>query len=304
MPTLQDVQRIDSVGIGNFTERQLQPIVNMMKQTGRLRSNPPECEGEGIVIAGGGRYLSWSWVLCKWLRELGCKLPIQVWSLGDWEMPEWARPLFGKLDVECITATNFLRVHPHIGLSTFLAKKNWLHSGWVLKNYAVEHCPWEQVLFLDADCFPFENPEGLLCDPDVVAAGSLFFSDIASQRPSDWAFAYCGLDIPETEWEAGQKIVHKTKGWLGLRWANWMSEHASVIFPLVHGDKEIDHLGFKVSGVPYLLSTERVWKPWGIEQSWKGKPWFAHSMAFKRGESEAPFHRVQELFWEWSSLKR
>ena len=46
------------------------------------------CADRGIVICGGGeRYLPSAYVLVRVLRHLGCGLPVEVWHLGEGEMP-------------------------------------------------------------------------------------------------------------------------------------------------------------------------------------------------------------------------
>lgn len=276
---------VDSIGLPKFGERQSKAMIQMIQRTGKLLSEPPDCEGKGIIIAGGGKYLSHAWVVCRILRQVGCKLPIQVWHMGEREMPKWARPMFGKLDAEPVDAYLVMKVHPVRQM-----------SGWILKNYAIAHCPWRQVLFLDADCLPSRSPEELMSE--VEHTGGLFFSDVANHAPAPWGYIYCGLSLPEKEWEAGQYIVDKVAGWMGLRWAMWLNEHTDVFFNLVHGDKGTTELGFRMSGVPHIVSVEPHWAGWGISQRWNGVEWFRHCMAAKRGETPWP-QDAARLFEEW-----
>jgi len=303
MTTLQQIHAADCIGFTKFNEQQLRAMVAMLKRTGKLNSEPPKSSGQGIVIAGGGKYLSWSWVLVAWLRKLGCGLPIQIWHLGKEEMPPWARGELAKLDAETVDAISYLESHPHRMLSMYAHQKSWTHAGWVLKNYALEHCPFEQVLFLDADCFPFADPAITMNLPEVRGAGGLFFSDVANHAPSAWAYIHCGLTPPQREWEAGQYIVNKVTGWMGLRWANFFNEHADLFFNLVHGDKGTLELGFRASEVPHLVSTECSWQGWGIRHRWQGQDFAMHVMAAKRGEHPFPNPEIQDLFWQFEALK-
>lgn len=298
MPTLQEIHAPDSIGITRFTDKQLQGMVAMIKRTGKLECDPPRCSGKGIVIAGGGKYLDWCIVLVRWLRELGCQLPVQVWHLGAIEMPEWGRKALAKYGAEPVDAMQMLKMHPHRMIMQYVAQKKWTYAGWTLKNYALTHCPWEDVLFLDADCFPCVNPEELFREPEVRAKGTIFFSDICNHAPGPWFWIYCGLEVLPKEAECGQYIVNKRKGWMGLVWANWLCEHADTCFSLVHGDKDLSLAGYRIAEAPHIFSQECTWESFGISQRWKGKEWFRHSMNFKRGEGNAPFPRVQELFWE------
>lgn len=304
MPTLAELHQVDCLGFARIDVKQLKAMVDMLKRTGKLDCPPPACHGSGIVIAGGGRYLNWAWCVASWLRKLGCQLPIQVWFLGPSEMPSYAKGLFAKLDVETVDTLSYLPAHPHRMLSRYVAEKKWTLAGWVSKNVAIEHCPFDYVLYLDSDCFPAVNPEILFDNPQVKAAGIFAFSDICNHAPTSWPWVYFGITRNRLEWECGQYFVHKRIGWMGLRWANWANEHADTLFSCVHGDKGSTELAFRTSGVPCLVSTENAWCDFGISQRWNGTEYFRHSMNFKRGEGSAPWPEVQELFWEWEGIKK
>lgn len=298
MPTLAEFQDTDSIGIGKFGPNQVRAILAKVRRERLLETPVPRFRGNGIVVAGGGRYTSWAWVTFKLLRELGCGLEGQLWCLTESEVTPAERKRFGALGVEVVNASQRLIEKPHRMLKRYINQRKWTYAGWCLKNYAVELSPWSRVLFMDADCFAADNPEGLFDDPELRGR-SLFFSDIAHHRPHDWGFVHCGLTVPATEWESGQKIIDKQSGWHGLRMTNWMMEHADVFFGMVHGDKDVDQLGFRVANSPFHLSLECQWSGWGISQRWRGKEWFRHAMSFKRGEHPAPTERISELFWEY-----
>lgn len=280
MATLAQTQSRDCVGLTKYGEKQCGAMVRHVKQRGLLNSDCPECAGDGIVIAGGGKYLSWSWVLCRRLRDLGCQLPIQVWYLGQVEMPTSARPRFEALGVELVDAHEVMKRHPVRQM-----------SGWLLKNYAIVHCPWQRVLFLDADCFPVSDPTPLL------GVGNLFFHDVKPCHPSRWGYTYCGL-LPGIEWETGQMIIDKKTAWMGLRWTGWMNESADTWFRLFMGDKGTHEAGMRIAEVPLVMGDKPSWGGYGIAHSYQGKPVFDHCMAIKRGEHPM-FPWMTELFWEW-----
>lgn len=298
MPTLAEFQEVDSIGMGKFGPNQARAVLAKVRRERRLETTPPRFHGNGIVVAGGGRYTSWAWVTFKLLRELGCTLEGQLWCLTEGEVTPAERKRFGALSVEVVNASERLITTPHRMLKRYIQQRKWLYAGWCLKNYAVELSPWRRVLFMDADCFAADNPELLLDDPELRGK-SLFFSDVGKHRPHDWGFSHCGLAVPETEWESGNKIIDCETGWYGLRLANWMLEHSDVWFSLVHGDKDVDQLAFRMTQVPFQLSLEREWAGWGIRHKWRGKEWWMHAMAFKRGEHPAPTERIAELFWEF-----
>lgn len=304
MPTLAELHQVDCLGFAKIDAKQLKAMVDMLKRTGKLDCPPPPCHGQGVIIAGGGKYLSWSWVLVSWLRRLGCTLPVQVWHLGGDEMPAWAIPHFENQNAETVDVTDWLKVHPHRMLSRYIAEKKWTLAGWCLKMFALEHCPWEQVYFSDADSFPTENPESVMNSSEVKASGILAFSDVANHAKNSWGYVYAGLKPLKKEWELGQYIVNRRIGWMGLRWSNWMNEHADSWFGLGHGDKFTGELAFRVSGVPLLVSEECSWEGWGILHKWKGRDFAMHCMGTKRGEYGFPRPEIQELFWDWERRSR
>lgn len=268
----------DCLGRTRLAENQMGAIIQKIKAQGLLNQEPPSnLQGRGVVIAGGGKYLKHAWAVCRHLRKLGWSEGIQVWHLGPAEMPEESKPLFHDLDAETVDALELRKLRPMRRLGP-----------WELKTYAVLHCPWRHVLFLDADCIPAINPAEMFHHEDIQKVGSLFFSDVEVHNKSSWGHTYCGLKKPEKEWEAGQWIVDKQRAWMGLRWSFWLLEHSEVWFKMGWGDKYTTELGFRMSGVPHLVSTDARWCGWGIGQFWRNKMWFRHCMAAKRGDAAWP----------------
>jgi hypothetical protein len=120
--------------------------------------------GRGAVLCGGGNYEAGAYVACRMLRHVGWRHPIQVWHLGEQE------PIGDRLrrlaDIEVVDADT----HPaRRGRRTL--------RGWEMKIFAALNCPFEEVLFLDADAYPvydpdecFEprhNPNGIVTWPDI-----------------------------------------------------------------------------------------------------------------------------------------
>ena len=50
--------------------------------------------GRGIVVCGGGdKYFPCAWVCIRMLRHVGCTLPIELWHVGQAELPDAVRAL-------------------------------------------------------------------------------------------------------------------------------------------------------------------------------------------------------------------
>lgn len=132
-----------------------------------LRSMRPYPEGRfagrGAIICGGGRYEAGAYVACRMLRHVGWPHPIQVWHRGDNEpVSTRLRELNG---IEVVDA----EAHP--------ARAERRHlGGWEAKSFALIHCPFEEVLFLDADCYPIFNPDECF-EPEHNPAGIVTWPD-------------------------------------------------------------------------------------------------------------------------------
>jgi len=118
---------------------------------------PQRFEGRGVVMcAGGPKYFPCAWVCINMLRHVGCKLPIEMWSLNSREITPLMRKLVKPLDVRCVNAAAVRKRHPARIL-----------KGWELKPYAILHSRFEEVLFLDADNVPVLNPESLFTSEGI-----------------------------------------------------------------------------------------------------------------------------------------
>jgi len=289
--TPAELQAVDCIGMGRFVPQQAKAVVDMVRKRGLLVSDPPDFSGTGIVIAGGGKYLSWTWVLLRHLRDtLKCQLPIQVWYLGPREMPGQSVKILEAFSAEVVDAHRMMMKHPVREM-----------NGWILKTYAVRHCPWRKVLFIDADCFPQVLPEEILNDADVIRHSSLFFNDVGKHH-SAWGYVDCGLLPLEDEWETGQFVWDKKTGWMALRWAMWMSEHTDVFYQNFHGDKGVIEAAFRMSQNPHILGEKSEWEGFGIGHYLKGKNVFRHMMATKRGEWPMESW-MRAAFEEWKTIK-
>lgn len=205
---------------------------------------PAHHRGRGIVICGGGvRYFTNAWVCINMLRRLGCKLPIQVWHLGRKEMDQRMEAILKPLEVECVDACRVRRKHPVRNLGS-----------WELKPYAILHCPFRDVLLLDADNVPVVNPEFLFDGPQYRTTGAIFWPDYGRSKKAKPVWRSCGLRQPaEPEFESGQIVVDKERCWKALQLSMWFNENSDCFYQFLHGDKETFHLAFRKLKKCYAL---------------------------------------------------
>lgn len=241
-----------------------------------LPDYPGGYDGRGIVIAGGGAtYFTCAWVCIRMLRRLGCELPIQLWYIGDGEMDSRMERLVRPFGVECVDARRVAVTNPCRTL-----------SGWGLKPYMMKYSPYREVLLLDADNVPVQDPTSLFESPEYQRHGAVLWPDFYQRgspdvrhdlSPAVWeTFGIPPRDEPTTE--SGQVLIDKQRCWRELSLALWYTEYSDWSFEHVYGDKECFHLGWRKCGSDYAItSTPPIWTGHTILQhDFQGRRLFQH----------------------------
>jgi hypothetical protein len=205
--------------------------------------------GRGIVIAAGGlKYLPCAWVCIKMLRQLGCKLPVEVWHLGNHEMPDGMQNLLASLNVNCIDATAVSQKYPARRL-----------GGWELKAYSIIHSRFREVLLLDADNVVTVDPSFLFHTEPYLATGAIFWPDYNRLAEDRMIWQLTGIPFRlEPEFESGQIVVDKVKCWAALSLTMWLNEYSDFWYRHVHGDKETFHLAWRKLNLPYAMPARGI----------------------------------------------
>ncbi len=233
-------------------------------------------QGRGVVIAGGGdRFFPSLYVTIRALRHLGCRLPIQVWYLGRHnEMPAQKQALLAPYQVECVDGDAVRRRHPARRL-----------DGWELKVFATLHCPFEELLFLDADSYPCRNPEFLFELEDYRERGAIFWPDVTASDPRlEWsAFGVPGPRRPGSV-ESGQLVLNKRQSWRPLNLAWFYNDHSDYYYSYGHGDKHTFEVAWARCAQPYVM--------------WESKGQVAEVAYLHRGPDQQPLfvHRCCDKF--------
>jgi hypothetical protein len=206
--------------------------------------------GLGIVIcAGGHRHFTNAWVCMNMLRHVGCRLPIQLWHLGESELDRRMEEIMMPLGVSCVDAFQVAENHPARIL-----------NGWELKPYAMLHSPFQEVLLLDADNVPVRNPEFLFSTPQYQQTGALFWPDygrLSTQRPI-WRIC----EVPyrdEPEIESGQAVVDKKRCWTAMNLTMHYNEYSDFYYRFIHGDKCTFQLAFHRVDTPYAMPNRGIY---------------------------------------------
>jgi hypothetical protein len=202
----------------------------------------------GVVLAGGGeRYFPSLYVTIRALRHVGCHLPIQVWYLGrNHEMPAKHQAILAPFDVECVDADKMRR--------RYRARRL---GGWELKVFATLHSPFEELLFLDADCYPCRNPEFLFDLDEYRVRGAIFWADTAGADP---LLAWSAFGVPDPRRlgsiESGQFVVNKRLCWEPLNLAWFYNDHSDYYYRYGYGDKHTFEVAWTRCARPFVM-----WEP-------------------------------------------
>lgn len=232
---------------------------------------PKNLSGRGIVIAAGGEvYFPGAWAVTNVLRSVGCDLPIQWWYLGRHEMDARMLQLASELGVTTIDATSFPNFRNQ--------------GGWELKPLSVLMSGFEEVLYLDADCIPTDNPNYLFDSPEFQKHGSVFWPDLPQPSGRPWIenhiWELFGLTPDHTpDFESGQFLVDVRRCWKELQATLWLNNHSEYTYKYVYGDKSTFHLAWRACFREYgMPSPPAGWKRPCIQQhDFNGKLIFNHA---------------------------
>jgi len=251
---------------------------------------PDMIDGRCVVIPGGGaRYFPSAWVTIRMLRELGCRLPIELWHVGPEEVDCEIRSILEPLDVCCVDATAIAERHP----ARFL-------GGWPLKAFALLHTRHRQVLLLDADNLPLADPTPMFNWPQFRSSGAVMWPDTSNWRVEDPIWSLTGVRHRiEPEVESGQLLVDRKRCWEPIALAAWMNnQHADFWYDYVYGDKDTFPLAWRKLSAEYEMPDyppRRLrYALW--QHDFEGRPIFQHRYANKWRFDSQNLHLPGVLF--------
>ena len=199
---------------------------------------------------------------------------MEVWYLGrNDEMPADRQALLAPFGVECVDADAVRRLHPARSL-----------NGWELKVFATLHSRFEELLFLDADCYPCRNPEFLFGLDDYRELGAVFWPDMAA---IDHRLKWSAFGIPDPNRlgsvESGQYVIHKRTSWRPLNLAWFYNDHSDYYYRYCYGDKHTFEVAWASCGQPFVMWQPRArWEAVAyLHPGPDGQPLFVHRCADK-----------------------
>lgn len=203
--------------------------------------------GRGIIVVAGGKYLESALVLIKMLREMNCALRIQVWHLGEAEMPASHKMLLEPYNVETMNFEDYVSaealapIQANVGMRLFQ-----------LKPLAILHSDLEEVLLLDSDNCPTRNPAYLFDDANYQKVGTVFWPDFWKTSQENPIWKIIGQEPTNTwEQESGQILIRKSTAWKAIN----LCVHFNTEFymRLLNGDKDTFRFAWLAADVDFLM---------------------------------------------------
>jgi hypothetical protein len=249
------------------------------------RQADPATQVIGMYIEGpreGRRF-------AKLLREVGCNLPVQVWHHG---------PIGEELDddplVRLVDVRRWREFHPARIL-----------RGWEIKTYALAHCGFRRVLYLDADAYCVADPTPLFAALD--AAPFAFWEDLHfCSRNVHWEyFGVNGQHIPPVQ--GGHLLFDLSACWRFLMVAHWLNMHSDYSYGHSFGDQDAWRVALALTATPFGCLGKASWKRLAfVCAAPDGRPMIVHRCRGKllagrvaqRHNSLPLESRVHELFRE------
>jgi ADP-heptose:LPS heptosyltransferase len=210
----------------------------------QIPSCPKGFRGRGIVMAASGRqYVTCAWVCVRMLRHVGCRLPVEIWHRGSHEWSPTLTRLFEPHGVRVVDASAVLQRHP--------AR---IEHKYGLKPYAILHASFRELLWLDADQVPVQDPTFLFDTPQFKETGAVFWPDYYRFDANNPIWRYTNIPYrDEPEVQGGELLIDKNRCWKALRLALWFNEHHRFFYRYINGDKDTFRFGWHKLGYRYVM---------------------------------------------------
>jgi hypothetical protein len=164
-------------------------------------------------------------------------------------------------------------------------------SGWESKIFAIKHCPFEEVLYLDADNVPVQNPEQFFDSDQYTDTGAVFWSDLPPSKRKEWVplTAWVNIDMEFRQrraFESGQLLINKRRCWDEVQLAEWINAHSDWYYKFIYGDKDT-----------FLLAWEKLNRRYTMPDRPAG--WNKRAILQHNFHGDIAFqHRCQDK-WRW-----
>ncbi|KAI9653578.1 MAG: hypothetical protein M1831_005960 [Alyxoria varia] len=210
----------------------------------------------GIVTSAANDALTILATSLRMLRISGSKLPVEVLINEYEETP--CQKIFPALGARCIFVHDFLPREMKHPLK---------YNHFAYKSAAVMFSSFQQILYLDADAFPVENPDSIFTTEPFTSYGFVLWPDYWSHTASHLYYDLADLPVPEmtdrAATESGAMLIDKTthsralilnalyNKWGPKFWYRLLSQGATG-----EGDKETWLAAIRVMRLPFYQIVE------------------------------------------------
>lgn len=259
-----DVLRMKDIDLTEATSQHQRFVAQVRDSNYGMVFKP---KSRGIATTAGGNLLPIMVMSLRMVRQTGCTLPFEVFMADETEYEkELCEQVLPSLNARCIVLS-----HIFDSLAPGLPDPGLKH--YQFKIFAILLSSFEDVLFLDADSFPVQDPEKIFLTAPFTSHGLITFPDFWASSISPLYYQIASRDpTPLTahqSTESGQIFVSKRTHRNTLMLAAYYNFYGpQLYYPLFsqgahgEGDKETFLAAAETMNETYYQTSEWV-KPLG-----------------------------------------
>jgi alpha 1,2-mannosyltransferase len=184
---------------------------NFVEQLGVQFPNYVPTQGaakRGIVTVAGGYHFPIFFVSLRMLRRTGTQLPVEVFLPDQSEYEkEICEDILPQFNAKCHVLTDIMNHHGGTDKEPVQIKK------FQYKIFSILFSSFDEVLFLDSDCFAVQNPDPLFVSNPFTETGMITWPDFWASSASAFYYIISNQKPPllsdRATMESGQILVNK-----------------------------------------------------------------------------------------------
>ena len=178
------------------------------------------------------------------LRKKGSELPVEVWHYDELSQHD----IDSLLQIENVMVMN---------MKDYIRESLDRDGGklFSMKAAILLYSKFEEILFLDSDNIPANDPTILFNSPAFKETGTIFWPDFWKTKADNPIWEVLELDCTnEYEQESGQILIKKTPlVYKALQLSLYFQRQRGIYSELLLGDKDTFRLAWRVLKAPYHM---------------------------------------------------